>query len=116
MLLWLKRGDAHERLDSALHAMIGDSDAERARAVARYARSGQANRHGHSAGTLAEIEADAVFKAARPLLNRRPLRNRKGFSTEPTSRPAWAAIARHLKPQFPGLAANRLRMICRKRM
>jgi len=100
-------------------AMIGDgpvNGAARVAAARRFGRSAEADRDERSASTLAEIEADQIFEAARPYLHKRPLRNRLGFTDEPALRTAWSALARFLSHQRgKGITPNRLRMLCRQR-
>lgn len=109
---------AQDVLSEALAAMVGyepNSD-EAVRAAARFARSAEADRNERSASTLAEAEAELIFKAARPYLHKKPLRNRTGFSEDHAGRTAWTALAKHVSGVTgQNITPNRLRMICRQR-
>ena len=106
---------AHEVLAEALNA-IGAGGRGR-RSARKFKQHEKADRDYH-ASTMSEIEADAIFKAAQPYLGKKPLSNRPGFTDVPTSRTAWAKLAKYLsRPEQLGreVKSNRLRMICRKR-
>lgn len=85
-------------------------------AAQRFGRSAQADRDERSASTVEEIEADAIFEAARPYLLKKPYTNRSGFSSQPAKRTAWTALARYISAmRGQDISPNRLRMICRQR-
>jgi len=106
---------ADDVLAEAVQATVGKgpvNGTDRMAAARRFARSAEADHE----WTPAELEAHEIFKLARPLLRRKPFRNRPGFSKERTTRTAWTALATYLsgvtgRPITP----NRLRMICRQR-
>jgi len=108
--------DAHTRLAEILSEMVGGSEAEQVAKARRFARSADADRD-EGASTVAEISADEIYEAAKPFFNKKPLRNRAGFTAEHSSRTAWTALAQYVSRlrNDPTITTNRLRMICRQR-
>lgn len=86
-------------------------------AARRFAKSAEADRDERSASTEREAAAELIYEAAKPFLNKKPLRNRLGFTAMPATRTAWTALARYLQRHLNDstITEHRLRAICERR-